>query len=165
MSSTKEIYVIDDRIDQSVGKFGALWGPVVALHTYDEATMTSADTMVDNVIAKLGEGEKIDILRIVDHGNRSSLQLGDDRVRSTNFAQFAPRLQVLRNHFNTPGGIAHFVGCHIGNNVGLMHQFAVLWNVTVYAGTGRTNGFEINLGKWVTVGPNGTITDDVSWPD
>ena len=164
MSSTLEVYVIDDRVDTSVGKRGALWGPIIALHTWGEATMTSVDTMVDNVIAKAGGGGQMDILRIVDHGNRSSLQMGDDRIDVSNFSNYADRLRELRSRFATQG-FAHFVGCRIGNNTTLMHHFSVLWNVDVYAGTGVTNGFEINSGSWVRVGTDGTITTDVPWPD
>jgi hypothetical protein len=164
MFSQTEIYVIDDRVDWGVGKRGALWGPAIALHTFGEATMTSAATMVDNVIAKLGQGNHMDILRIVDHGNRSGLQLGDDWINSTSFARHARKLQELTPHFAN-SGVAHFVGCLIGNNVGLMHQFAVTWGVTVYGGTGLTNGFEVNGGQWVSVDPSGTTVRGTGWPD
>jgi hypothetical protein len=164
MTSRKEIYVIDDRVDWDVGKRGALWGPFIALHTIGEATMTSAETMVDNVIAKLSDGEHIDILRIVDHGNRASLQLGDDEISAASFNNHTRKSQELTPHF-AQEGIAHFVGCLIGNNVGLMHQFAVVWGVTVYAGTGLTNGFEINNGQWLSVSSDGTVTRDTGWPE
>lgn len=164
MFGKKVIHVVDDRVDWSAGARGALWGPVIAISTFGEITMTSVNTMVDNVKTEIGTGRKMDILRIADHGNRDGLELGDDWITAVNFATYAPKFGELRSYFNN-NGIAHFLNCLVGNNTGLLHQFAVTWNVTIYGGTGLTNGFRMNGGEWVSVTPGGVITQNVSWPD
>jgi len=164
MFGKKVINVVDDRVDWSVGKRGALWGPIIAITTIGEVAMTSVATMVDNVKTEIGSGRKMDILRIADHGNSGGLELGGDWITSASFAGFANKLGELRSYFNE-NGVAHFLNCEVGNNTGLLHQFAVTWNVTIYGGTGLTNGFRVNGGEWVSVAPDGTITQDVSWPD
>lgn len=157
------IYVIDDRIDWDVGKRGAFWGPILATTTIGELAMTSVETMVDNVISSLDSGKKIDALRIADHGNRTGVQFGDDWVSARTFSNFSAKFQELKPYFED-NGFAHLLGCLVGNETGLMHLFAQTWNVDVYAGTGLTNGFQMNGGEWVRVSPEGTITNDVSWP-
>ncbi|MEM6974312.1 MAG: DUF4347 domain-containing protein [Pseudomonadota bacterium] len=163
MTGARSLYVIDDRVDWRAGITGALWGPFIALTTIGEVSMTSAETMVENVTGALAPHERLAALRVVDHGWRDGLELGDDLVTETSFDRLAPVLSALRGHFAC-GGFVHFMGCHVALKPRLMHRFARLWNVPVYGGTGATNGYKMNCGDWVEVRPCGRRAKATGWP-
>lgn len=163
MANSRSLYVIDDRVDWEAGAAGAFWGPFIALTTIGEVTMTSAESMVDNVIDALRPGERLAALRVVDHGWRDGLELGDDMVTERSFDRLAPVLAALHGHFAC-GGFVHFIGCHVALKPGLMHRFARLWDVPVYGGTGTTNGYRMNGGDWVEVRPCGRSARARRWP-
>ncbi|MEM7497894.1 MAG: DUF4347 domain-containing protein [Pseudomonadota bacterium] len=155
--------MIDGRVDWEAGLRGAFWGPFIALHTRGEARMTSAESMVENVLDLLRPDERIGALRIVDHGSTRHVELGDDVVTPVSFRRHAPALAALAPHFG-PSGYAHFVGCHAGLNTALLRAFARLWQVPVFAGRGSTNGLEMNFGGWVRVCPAGRHRERLRWP-
>lgn len=163
MERPRDIYVIDDRVDWDAGLRGAFWGPFIALHTRGEVRMSSAESMVENVLALLRPGERIRALRIVDHGTTQHVELGDDIVTPVTFREHARVLAALAPRFS-PCGYAHFVGCHAGLNTRLMRAFAGLWQVPVYAGRGVTNGLEMNHSGWNRFCPKGPVRDRVGWP-
>ncbi|MEM6945323.1 MAG: DUF4347 domain-containing protein [Pseudomonadota bacterium] len=155
--------MIDERVDWDAGPRGAFWGPFIALHTRGEATMRCAASMVENVLAALGPGERIGALRIVDHSTHAHAELGDDLLSTATFHRFARTLDGLTPHFASDGFV-HLLGCQTGLNTCLLRRLARLWGVPVFAGRGETNGFELNYGGWVRVCPEGRFQGGVGWP-
>jgi hypothetical protein len=148
-----EITVIDDR---------GFAGWVNSATRVGEIYMTNVTSMVDNVLAEAND-RAISRLNILDHGNRTRIQIGDDRITLGNLQQHEPELQRLRGHF-TPGGFVHLHHCEIGLNQPLLLELARIWQVPVYAGTGDQNGLRFNSGEYVQCEvPNG-CTENVRRP-
>jgi hypothetical protein len=143
-----EVTAVDARGAQAV--VGFLRGNV---------SMTSVSSMVDNVLRYLGATRSLLRLNLVDHGNASSLEIGDD-VMSTaaDVSRFAPALGRLRSRFAS-GGFVHMQNCEAGQNRPVICALADAFGVRVFAGTGMDTEvpglFEINLGRYVSCGPGG----------
>ena len=117
-----------------------------------EVYMTSVRSMVTNVLQKAGN-KKITRLNILDHGNSSSLQFGNDRVNLANVRKFEPLLGKLKGHF-ADDGFVHLQHCEIGRNDSMMVELARIWDTTVYAGTGKHNPvYRVNTGQYTRAVP------------
>jgi hypothetical protein len=92
-----EISVVDAR--KGPGFVGSMAGPATALFSIGEVYMTSAKTMVDNVLNRAGT-TLIDRLNILDHGNPNGIELGDDWITINTLEFYRPTLEKLRGHFN-----------------------------------------------------------------
>ncbi|WP_178346826.1 DUF4347 domain-containing protein [Marivita hallyeonensis] len=100
-------------------------------------TMTSVQTMVDNVIAVL-DGNSISWLNILDHGNPNGIQIGDQWITAGTLPHYSAELGRLTPYFSA-GATVHLQHCESGQNRSLMRALAGIWNVTVRAGTGLHN--------------------------
>jgi Domain of unknown function (DUF4347) len=155
----------------------------------NEVYMTSVSTMVDNVIQALqdmrpyrlactpvpytpvcvpgltrGPAPRMSRLNVLDHGNSSRIQFGDDRVDIGNLATFQPTLQRLRGYFDSDGFV-HLQHCDAGQNETLLVRLAQIFGVSVYAGTGAHNPvYRFNWGEYVRADPDGTFNKDVARP-
>lgn len=178
-TSAKDIIVIDTA--EAVGALSQLFRGFAGL------SMTSVKTMTANVYAQVIKN-KADIrgLRIMDHGNAQGCQIGNDFVTTTNFSAYRHDLLKLKGTFCPHTGFVHMLHCLQGQNTPLMHEFAKLWNVPVYAGEWYTNAFGLNMfayeyegltgivkgvpnpfkgfQEWVRVDPAGTVLRNVSVP-
>jgi hypothetical protein len=124
-----------------------------------ELTMTSVANMVDNIIGHLSAWwrpsfmKKMRRLNILDHGNASGMEIGDDWVTAASFGTYSPTLGRLCGYFHQ-GAFVHLQHCEVGQNIGLMTQLADLWQVPVVAGRGFTNPvYRFNTGNYVRVYP------------
>ncbi len=129
-----DITVIDVRADKPF--VGRGFGPGAAATHSDYVTMTSAQEMVDNVLAKAAGG-RIRRLHIWDHGNAQMIELGDDEVRKETLLKFRPVLRRLAGHFTRDGAV-YLHHCDAGRNDELMQGLAWVFNTKVIAGTGFT---------------------------
>ncbi len=139
------VTVVDDRADPGPWyRLSRFTGPMAAATRIGEVYMTSAQTMVDNVLGAVGT-EKIRWLNILDHGNPRGLQLGSDWVSMATVGIYEPTLRRLAGHF-TPNATVHLQHCEIGNNDALMRTLARFWGCKVRAGRGLHNPvYRVNL--------------------
>lgn len=178
-----ELTAIDPTFDSNVSGLSGLSGPAVyalrglglgSVSTMFEwpgaYTITSVHDMVDGALARLGvfarvdDSPRISRLNIVDHGNPSSMQIGDDRMSDRNYLSFLTDLSRLRPHFSGDGFV-HLQHCKIGNNQMLLCGLARIFNVPVYAGQGLENQiYRFNLGDYVRADPDGLFVIGVSRP-
>jgi hypothetical protein len=160
--SVVEVTVID--ISHFVGK-------LAALTRLGEVYMDDVESMVDNVLGSLEEGQRMSRLNILDHGNENSIQIGNERIFLSNVSQFESELSRLNGHF-TANGFVHLQHCRAGQNTDLMAALAAIFGVPVYAGTelqnpvyrANYNLWPPRLGEYVRVDPDGTIHPDVGRP-
>lgn len=173
-----EVTVVDDRVDPSRSPWwlwplspgGALLydmprftGPLAAATRTGEVYMTSVRTMVANVLGKIGE-RKMSRLNIVDHGNETGMQFGDDWINSDTLAGHESELRKLRGRFSA-GGFVHVQHCNVGQDRDLIVALARIFDVSVYAGTGAHNPVvRVNYGDYVRGDPDGTYATDVDRP-
>jgi hypothetical protein len=133
-----EITVIDERaVPGPIWTPGKFAGPVtnwLVSRTGTPVYMRNVKTMVHGVLARLGNA-KMTRLNIVDHGNETGFELGDDLVTEQNIAMFAPQLAQLRGRF-APRGFVHLQHCKVGEAAGLLLDFSNIVGVRVYGGTG-----------------------------
>lgn len=149
-----EITVIDD--SDYVG-----W--LAAATRTDEVYMSDVHSMVDNVMAKAGTN-KISRLNILDHGNKTTMQIGKHKINVNNYLMFEGVFVKLQPYFAATG-FAHFQHCNIGENYALLRLFANTWKVPVFAGTGKHNPvYRFNFGDYVRCNPDGLCTKGVSRP-
>ncbi|QZZ18778.1 DUF4157 domain-containing protein [Leptothermofonsia sichuanensis E412] len=138
-------------------------GPITNFFRGD-VTMTNIASMVANVITFLN-GRRMHRLNIMDHGNQSGVEIGDDWLASADdVSRFAGTLGSLRSHFAS-GAIVHMQNCRAGQNRDLICALAATFGATVYAGTGLQNpllGF--NLGDYVNCNPTGTFNPNSGRP-
>ena len=146
-------------------------GKVASASRLDEIYMSDALSMVVNITKYLrknapysrvcapgyAQSAKISRLDIIDHGNETSVQLGSDRVNTTNFdTSYRAILLPLALHFDKKG-FAHLQNCNAGMNVPLLEKFADTWGVPVVAGKGsdvELGVTQINVDKYVRVFPS-----------
>jgi hypothetical protein len=149
-----EITVIDD--SDKVG-----W--LASATRIGEIYMTSVTTMVDNVKKKIGNN-KISRLNILDHGNKSGIQIGNDWVSNTSLPNYQGKLRELQPYFEA-NGIVHLQHCNVGQNRTLLLSLARIFGVSVYAGTGKHNPiYRFNFGEYVRADPDGTFASDAGRP-
>lgn len=141
-----EITVIDERAGEgawySVGKWS---GPTTQFFNQSAVTMRDVGTMVHGVITRLGQA-KLSRLNIIDHGNATGFQLGDDVVTAENLGQHARQLGQLKGRF-AADGFVHLMHCKVGQDRLLLLMLSSIFGVRVYAGT----GFDLpgmNLGSY-----------------
>lgn len=142
------ITVVDSRVEEGAWYSLPRYAGVLAAATrIGEVYMTSAETMVNNVITAAGD-DKIGWLNILDHGNPRSLQLGDDWITDRSVAGYEPTLRRLTPHF-AAGATVHLQHCQIAQNEALMMRLAGIWGVTIKAGTGYHNPiYRFNTGSY-----------------
>ena len=129
----------------------------------NEIYMTNATSMVNNVLSAAGSN-RITRLNIVDHGNRRSMQLGDDIISDENIHFFRGTLSLLRGHF-AESGFVHLQHCDVGQNLALLRILAQIWQVPVYAGTDTQRPvFRHQDGVYVRCDINGNCYSDVRRP-
>ncbi len=150
-----EITVIDDN---------SYMGWFAGLTRSGEIYMSNAQNMVVNVLNATGTN-KISRLNIIDHGNSTEMELGDDVITTENVDSFSTTLGLLRGHF-TPTGFVHLQHCDIGNSWVLLRKLAKIWDVSVYAGTGAHNPLYRShwFGFYVRCDPDGLFYPNVSRP-
>jgi hypothetical protein len=155
-----EVTAVDDRVDP-----GAWWfiprytGPMAAATRTGEIAMTSVSSMVAGVLTEIGDGtpsaRQISRLNILDHGNTTFIEVGDDRLSNATVAAFASELGRLRGKFSS-GGYVHLQHCEAGGNRTLMTTLAGVFGVPVVAGTGLHNPvLRANYGSYVKAYPDG----------
>lgn len=141
------VTVIDARWGD--GWMGSAAGPATAWFTSGEVYMTSARSMVDNVLAKVGL-RGIDRLNIFDHGNAHGIQLGSDWITVHTLHAYRETLSRLYLKFGFKSEVCLY-NCHAGQNKRLMKELAGLFGCRVVAGTGLTLGpLRMNFGVWRT---------------
>lgn len=152
------ISAIDSRRSQREASRGNIAGPINRLtHIIGAVPMTSARTMVDNVLGALGD-DIISRLNIVDHGSTNVLMLGDDRISLSTLSSHERTLGKLFGRF-ADDGFVHLQHCLIGNDARLLRALAKVIGVPVVAGTGLGYPNWKNAGSLVAAHPDGTITD------
>ncbi len=144
-------------------------GYIASVVRLGEIYMQDVASMVANVLSALrgptrfcAPGlpqypNKLSRLNILDHGNRSGIEIGSDWINTTTFPTYAPILRKLYGHF-TPMGFVHLQHCQIGQNQALLLSLAKAFGVPVFAGTGSQNPvYRFNFGDYVRADPNGTF--------
>ena len=150
-----EVTVIDD---------SDLVGWLASFTRTGEVYMTDVRTMTANVRRAVSEGQKINRLNILDHGNTSGVQIGTNWITTQNLSTFTPLLSSLRTLF-TSDGFVHLQHCEVGQNQRLMVALAQAFGVPVYGGTGAHNPvYRFNFGDYVRANPDGTFIGNVSRP-
>lgn len=142
-------------------------GTAAALTRAGEIYMKCVQTMVDNVLAHLRARApysrtcspatrthgSMSRLNILDHGNSSGVEIGTDWITPGTFGTFRPQLRRLAGRFDDEGFV-HLQQCEVGQNIGLLQQFADVFGVPVVAGRGLHNPvYRANLGYYVRVHP------------
>lgn len=128
-----------------------------------EVYMTDVRSMVTNVLLKAGRNP-ITRLNILDHGNKNGIQIGNDWIEISNLIKFEPVLLLLRIAFD-PSGFVHLQHCQVGSNRALLLQFARIFGVPVYAGTGLHNPvLRFNFGNYNRATPKGNFEKEVGRP-
>src|SRR5690242_10516689 len=97
-------------------------GPVTGVTRLGAVHMTDVNSMVRNVVGKLGR-ELLDRLNIVDHGNQEGIEIGDDWITAQNVYSFAAKLGPLSGRFYRRGFV-HVQNCHAGANRELLIALA-----------------------------------------
>lgn len=149
-----EITVIDSR--DHVG-----WA--AAATRLGEVYMTDVSSMVTEV-KKKANGKLISRLNILDHGNKTGIEIGDDWITTASLGKYRKELSKLVTCF-TAKGFVHLQHCNIGANKTLLIQLAKLFKVRVYSGTGKHNPvYRFNFGEYVCAYPNGDFKKKVGRP-
>jgi hypothetical protein len=175
-----EINVVDD---------SDIVGFLASVSRVNEIYMSDVNSMVDNVIQCLqdmrpyrlgwsnvpftpvtvpsitrGTAPRMSRLNVLDHGNSSEIEIGDDVVDTATLPTFQPKLQRLRNYFDADGFV-HLQHCDAGQNQTLLLRLAQVFGVSVYAGTGAHNPvYRFNWGAYVRADPDGSFHKDVDRP-
>ncbi|MDD1784111.1 DUF4157 domain-containing protein [Enterovibrio sp. ZSDZ35] len=158
------VTAVDDRQDTSMPWYfpPRYAGPITGALRGD-VPMTNVTSLVDNVIAHVGERE-IQRLNIADHGNPDGMEFGNDWLTTNTVSSFTGELSRLRPHF-TSNAIVHIEGCKSGQNQTLVCALAAAFGVPVYAGTGFQHGiFRFNTGDYVRCSPAGEYEVGVGRP-
>lgn len=142
-------------------------GTAAAVTRAGELYMSNVQTMVDNVLAHLRARKPysrtcspstptsaaMSRLNVLDHGNKSGVEIGTDWITSGTFGTFRPQLRRLAGHFDDDGFV-HLQHCEVGQNVTLLQLFADVFGVPVVAGRGLHNPvYRANFGYYVRVYP------------
>jgi hypothetical protein len=159
------VNAVDARQERSTPWY-APWrytGPLANFFRGD-VTMTNISSMVSNVIAFLN-GRSMHRLNVMDHGNSSGAEIGDDWLGSAaDVATHAGTLSRLRPRFAS-GAIVHMQNCRSGQNQGLICALASAFGAPVYAGTGLQNPiYGFNLGDYVRCDTSGTFNPNAGRP-
>jgi hypothetical protein len=124
-----------------------------------EIPVTSASDMVAKIIARLTSrllmfsNRKMSRLNILDHGNDSEIEIGDDVITAATFCRFSPTLAPLTRYFDDDAFV-HLQHCEAAKNVSLMEHLADLWRVPIVGGRGLTNPvYRMNTGNYLRVYP------------
>lgn len=140
-----EVTVIDDDSD--------ITGWLASAARVGEVCMQDTPSMVANVISA-ADGNPISRLNILDHGDASGFQLGNDWIEMESLPLHAGELAALRGRF-APGGFVHIQACDIGQNEPLLKEVSKILDVPVYAGTGLQNPvYRYNTGSYVQCVPS-----------
>ena len=119
--------------------------------------------LVVSVSRKAGN-DKIGRLTIHDHGNSDGCFLGADWVTVKDFEKTVVDLVLLSRNMH-PSGWVHLTHCLVGQNENLLQMFAATFGVSVYAATGKVNGFDQVIdGTWTRCSPSGTIYHNAFLP-
>ena len=131
----------------------------------DEIHMTNVESMVNNVVKRANsQGAKIRRLNVLDHGNDSGIEIGEDWITVSTLPQFTPHLGRLKGHFHS-SGFTHFQHCNVGSNHELLKKLSSILGVPVYAGTGKHNPvYRFNFGQYDRCIPSGKCEADVGRP-
>jgi hypothetical protein len=134
-----EITVIDERALPGLFTPGKFAGPGTNLYETwvrrsQPVYMRNVNSMVHGVLTRL-RGAKMSRLNIVDHGNETGFEIGDDLVTEQSLGTFAPQLAQLRGRF-APKGFVHLQHCKVGEASTLLIDFSALVGVRVYGGSG-----------------------------
>lgn len=150
-----EVTVIDD---------SDLVGWLAAATRTSEVYMSDVTSMVTNVLGAVGATGSIDRLNILDHGNSTRVQIGSDRLDTSNFSTYEGDLRKLAGRFSSTGFV-HLQHCNAGKNHALMSLFARAFGVPVYAGTGKHNPiYRFNFGDYEVCTSAGVCASDVGRP-
>jgi hypothetical protein len=104
-------------------------------------------------------------LNVMDHGNQSGAQIGDDWLATTaDVTRHAADLGRLRSSFAS-GAIVHMQNCEVGQNQALICALATAFGTPVYAGTGFHNALlGFNFGDYVRCEPSGAFNPNAGRP-
>jgi hypothetical protein len=164
-SQSVEVTAVDARQQTETAWYipSRYMGPLASFFR-DDVTMTSINTMVNNVIGFL-RGRTMVRLNVIDHGNEHVAEIGDDLLASPeDVNRHAGALGRLSSYFAS-GAIVHMQNCQVGQNRALICALARVLHTPVYAGTGWDNptlGF--NLGDYVRCEPSGSFNPDAGRP-
>ena len=140
-------------------------GKMEALTTMAPVKFTTLAGFVENTIAWVGD-KKIDLLHIQVHGNKNDLGFGPDRLSLSNFTEVYRRQLSKLAPFFASGAWVNLRACEVGQNVALLQKLARAWNVTVVAGRGSQRNvlIDLNMGRYVTVKPDGSTESSFFQP-
>ena len=129
-----------------------------------EVYMSSVDTMVTNVLNKVGSNGLIERLNIVDHGTKHNMDIGKDVLTAKNLAEYETTLAKLAPKFSGEGFV-HLQHCEIGNDLILLKGLAKIFKVPVYAGLGDHNStLRFNNDLYVVCFPGGMCCPNMPRP-
>src|SRR5215467_11552322 len=98
-----------------------------------ELEMSDVKSMVAAVMGRILKTQTdIRGLRVLDHGNATGCEFGNDFVTTANFFSFYNEFSQLRGAFCPYNGFAQMQHCLAGQNTPLLLMFAQLWRVPVY---------------------------------
>lgn len=139
-------------------------GFLAAATRFGEVEFTNASTLVKGVRSRAA-GTSLRRLNILDHGNSAGIELGTDWITVASLPVYRLLLSQLSGLF-AAGGFVHLQHCDAGQNHVLLSSLSVIFNVPVYAGTGKHNPvYRFNLGRYDRCIPSGNCETDVSRPD
>jgi RHS repeat-associated protein len=110
-------------------------------------------------VTTLAEGKKIRALRIVDHGDEDSINIGTDHLNISslkgldeNQANFGALFGQLSGKFASEGFV-HLQNCRIGQYPAFLLNLSEILGVPVYAGTGDEVWGAYNTGEIIRCDP------------
>jgi hypothetical protein len=164
-AASLEVNAVDARQEPGTPWY-APWrytGPLANFFRGD-VTMTNIPSMVNNVIAYL-RGRSMDRLNVMDHGNETGVEIGDDWLSTpADVAPHASTLGRLQSTF-TGNGFVHMQNCNAGQDQSLICALSGAFGAPVYAGTGAHNPLlDFNFGDYVRCEPNGTFNPNAGRP-
>lgn len=139
-------------------------GFLAAATRWGEVEFSDVDSLVRGVRARVGSAS-LRRLNILDHGNARGLELGKDWITAASLSLYRQRLSLLSGLF-TSGGFVHLQHCDVGQNHALLSAVSAIFNVPVYAGTGKHNPvYRFNFGRYERCVPSGDCESDVTRPE
>jgi hypothetical protein len=152
--AVKNFTVIGSTEGRPIYRKVSLW--VTGAMTLGEIDAKGFSDAIDQLLTRLG-ADQIGVLVFSDHGHKAGLRLANDVIDAFNFSGFTS-LRRLVGKFAPGRGVTVFDNCNAGQHQEPMKLLSKLWNVPVFACTGKVMAPGIDLtGETVKASPDGTF--------
>lgn len=130
-------------------------GWVEAAASFGEIEYNSPASLVSGVV-DYASGRKVKLLHVQAHGSAAGINLGTGQIGMRNLPTFRPLLSRLNPLWDADPWV-DLRACSVGQNLPFVAALAAMWGTTIVAGRGRQNNLlDMNIGRYVTVKPDGT---------